>query len=380
MSSPSPIWSERVRPVRAAAAALALIATQVFLAMPAHAAPVPLPVASVVSAGGKTTLVVDLSAASRAGKDATVTLDGADQPATLTPVLSAGLALSLVADTSKASEASLPAWLSGAARFILEAPATTDAVMIGDSVPAKVIVGPQRGALEVVRGLDKVAAQGPRDTAAALKLAAAQFPAAAAGRRVVVYYTAAPDAGGISAAALAAEYRATQTMLVVVGTADTSSYWSRATAPTGGFFAPAGNPVVVPALDQVQTQLDSRYLVQFATPPARPATVSVTVHTADLTLAGDVAVPGPDPAVAESSAADAGDSTGSGLRTGLLWGAIAVVLLALLAGVFVLLRKRSDPPSPPGRAAVPQPRAQGRATIPGTPSADEGDDRSSARG
>lgn len=351
--------------MRAAVAALALIATQifatqVFLAAPAEAATVPLPVASVVSAGGKTTLVVDLSASSRAGKDATVTLNGADQPATLTPVLSAGLALSLVADTSKASEASLPAWLSGAARFILEAPAATEAVVIGDSLPAKVVVGPQRGALEIVRGLDKVTAQGPRDTAAALKLAAGQFPAAAAARRVVVYYTAAPDAGGISAPALAAEYRAAQTMLVVVGTADTSSYWSQATAPTGGFFAPAGNPVVVPALDQVQTQLDSRYLVQFATPPARPATVSVTVHTADLTLAGDVPIPGADPAVADSSAA--GDSTGSGLRTGLLWGAIAAVLLALIAGAFVVLRKRSDPP---------EPAARGRATVPDTPAADE---------
>jgi hypothetical protein len=349
MSSRSPIWSR-------ALAAVALAAVPGLGATPAAAAPVPLPVAAVLSAGGRTTMIVDLSASSRPGRTATVTLNGNAQPATLTPVLSSGLALSLVADTSQASAASLPAWLSGAARLMLEAPSGTTAVVIGDSVPAKVVVGPQPGPLEIVRGLDQIAASGPRDTAAALKLAAGQFPRAAAGRRVAVYYTSAPDAGGISASELAAEFRATQTMLVVVGTADTSSYWAQATAPTGGFFAPAGNPVVVPALDQVQTQLRGRYLVQFATPSALPATVSVTVNAGGVTFGGDVAVPVADPAPAGStpSGAAAAD-TGSGLRTALLWGAIAVVLLALVAGAVVVLRRRPGAPGPvaAGRAAVP---------------------------
>ncbi len=356
MSSRSPIWSERLLSAAATVAVLTLTGAAPASAAPSTA-PVPLPVAAVLSAGGKTTMIVDLSDSSRTGKSATVTLNGADQPATLTPVLSAGLALSLVADTSQASAASLPAWLSGAARLILEVPYSTDAVVIGDSAPAKVVVAPQRGALEVVRGLDKVAAQGTRDTASALKLAAGQFPDAAAGRRVAVYYTAAPDAGGISPAALAAEFRATQTLLVVVGTADAGSYWARATAPTGGFFAPAGSPVVVPALDQVQTQLKGRYLVQFATPPALPATVSVQVQTGDLTFTGDVAVPGADPAPAPA-ASSAADDRGSGLRTGLLAGAIAVVLLALIAGAVVVLRpRRRNPTAPPASAESTRPEA-----------------------
>ncbi len=351
MSSRSPIWSDRLLSAAAAIAALTLTG-----AAPSPAA-VPLPVTAVLSAGGRTTMIVDLSDSSRAGRSATVTVNGAHQPATLTPVLSAGLALSLVADTSQASAASLPAWLSGAARLILEVPYSTEAVVIGDSAPAKVVVGPQRGALEIVRGLDRVAARGTRDTAAALKLAAAQFPDAAPGRRMAVYYTAAPDAGGMSAAALAAEFRATQTMLVVVGTADTSSYWAQATAPTGGFFAPAGNPVVVPALDQVQTLLKGRYLVQFATPPALPATASVTVATGDLTLAGNVAVPGADPALAPEATPAPADDTGSGLRTGLLTGAIAVVLLALIAGAVVVLRpRRQNRTVPPAAAEGTRPK------------------------
>jgi len=68
-------------------------------------------------------------------------------------------------------------------------------------------------------------------------------------------------------------FRATGTILVVVGTANADTYWARAAAATGGFFAPAGNPVVVPALDQVETILRGRYLVQFPTPstlPGRP--------------------------------------------------------------------------------------------------------------
>jgi hypothetical protein len=336
-------------------AALALIAAQCFLAAPAEAA-VPLPVSAAYTAGGKTTLVVDLSASSEPGRSATVTLRGADQPATLIPALSPGLALSLVVDTSQASAASLPAWLSGAARLILEAPDETDAVVISDSAPAAVVVAPQRGALEVVRGLDKVASHGTRDTANALKLAAGQFPHAAAGRRVAVYYTSAADAGGISAAALGAEFRATQTMLVVVGTADNNPYWAEATAATGGFFAPAGNPAVVPALDQVQAQLRGRYLVQFATPAALPATVSVKVTTGDLTMVGDVPVPSAD----RAPGAGADDGSGSGLRTGLLWGAIAAVVLALIAGAVVLLRRRAEPEVAQGRATVPEQQERSR--------------------
>lgn len=359
MSSRSPIWSDRRRSLRAAAAALALTAVPILPAAPARAA-VPLPVTAVLSAGGRTTLVVDLSASGRAGKTAVVTINGADQPATLTPVLSPGLALSMVVDTSTASAASLPPWLSGAARFVLEAPPSTDTVVITDSAPAKVVIGPQRSALEVVRGLDTIVARGTRDTATALKLAAGQFPDAAPGRRTVLYYTSAPDAGGIGAAALGAEFRATQTMLVVVGTAGTSPYWTEATAATGGFFAPAGNPVVVPALDQVQTQLSGRYLVQFATPPDLPATAAVTVTTGDLTLSGDVPLPVADPPAAVAATGD----NGSGLRTGLLWGAITAVLLALIAGAVVVLRKRAEPDVAKGRASVP-------AAIPDSSRADE---------
>jgi hypothetical protein len=373
MSSRSRIRSDR-RPLRAAAALLvALIAVQCN-GVAAFAAPVPLPVAAVLVSGAQTSLVVDLSASTGAGRrSVAVTRDGSPQPAKLVPVVADGLAVTIVVDTSSAGAATLPAWLSAAARFILEAPSTTDAVVIGDSAPAAAITAPQRGPTGVVRALTSVRAHGERDTAAALSLAARQFPAAVAGRRVVVLYTTASDAGGGSAEALAARFRAGGTILVVVGTAGGDPYWPNAASATGGFFAPAGNPVVIPALDQVETTLRGRYLVQFPTPPRLPAQVSVRVGTGDLTLTADPIVT-PAPASAPPSSED---SSRIWVVAG-LGVAAAGLVFGLVVAVVRWRRRRSPPaagevpdehvpdPTPPPSPASPMGVARGRAAVPGT--------------
>jgi hypothetical protein len=361
---------------RLTAVLLALLASQLLLISPAAAA-VPLPVAGVLVGGAQTSVVVDLSASTRPGRGkATVTRDGLPQPARLIPVMSSGLAVTLVVDTSSAGAATLPAWLSAAARFALEAPAGTQSVVIGGSAPAGPITSAQHGPTGIVAALDQVRAHGTRDIGAALALAARQFPAVPAGRRVVVLYTTAADAGGESALAVSVRFRTAGTILVVVGTADGGSYWAGATAETGGFFAPAGDPVVVPALDQVETTLRGRYLVQFPTPPTLPAPVSVGVNTGDLRLSGDALVAVP-PSVADVEPAPADR------RTVVIWALFGAALLAVIAtAVLVLLRAMRRPPPPAwpvrasrpasmgartaalGRAAAPGAVARGRAAVP----------------
>jgi VWA domain-containing protein len=376
MSSRSRIRSDR-RPLRAAVLLLALAAAQCFGPAPALAA-IPLPVAAVLTAGPQTLLVVDLSASAGAGsRSVSVTRDGAAQPATLIPVVSADLAVTLVVDASRAGAATLPAWLSAGARFVLEAPGRSQSAVIVATSPAAVIAGPQRGATEIVRALSTVRARGDRDTAAALTLATRQFPATPPGRRVVVLYTTATDAGGEPATALGARFRSTGTILVVVGTADADPYWADAAAATGGFFSPAGSPVVVPALDQVQTTLRGRYLVQFPTPPSLPELVTARVKAGALTLTGDAVIPAPPAAPAPPARARPG------------WWRIAVpaALIAALAAIamaaVIPLRRRSrqsqvtKSAQPPEPAPEPDPRpeppvaaavavARGRASVPGT--------------
>jgi len=359
--------------VRAAALVCAVIAVQFpGAAAPAAPAPlpVPLPVTAVLVSGAQTALVVDLGASTRTGRrSVTVTRDGAAERATLVPVVADGLAVALVVDTSAAGAATLPAWLSAAARFILEAPATTQAVVIADSAPAAVTIGPQRGPTGIVRALTSVRARGERDTAAALGLAVRQFPGTAAGRRVVVLYTTGADAGGEGARALAARFRASGTILVVVGTVTDSPYWASVAAATGGFFAPSGDPVVIPALDQVKTTLNGRYLVQFPTPPVLPTRVSVRINTGDLTLTGDAIVAAP--AAAARAATDR-----SRIRSAVVPGlAVAGLAVVVIAAVLLLRRRRSRPrpAAPPDEyAADPPPPwvVRGRAAVPGaTPSA-----------
>ena len=348
---------------------LALLAVQLPGAA-ATAAPVPLPVTAVLVGGAETALVVDLSASTRPGRrSVSVTRDGIPQRADLVPVMADGLAVALVVDTSAAGAAALPAWLSAAARFILEAPPTTAAVVIADSAPAAVAVGPRRGPTDVVRGLTPVRAHGDRDTAAALRLAVRQFPATAVGRRVVILYTTGADAGGERAGTLAARFRANGTILVVVGTAAGGPYWADVAAATGGFFAPAGDPVVVRALDQVKTTLGGRHLVRFPTPPTLPSRVSVRIDTGDLSLTGD--------AIVAATPAPAARTATTGRRW--IWAVAAVTAAGLAAAVVVVavvLRRRrrtrpgrADPPSPwvvRGSAAVPGPVARGRAEVPET--------------
>lgn len=367
MSSPSHPRPDR-RAVRVAAFLLVMAVVQGYGPHPAAAA-VPLPDIAVLPGTEQTTLVVDLGASTGpvAGKTALITVAGAQQQAPLAPVVSDRLAVAFVIDSSMAGGAALPAWLSAAARFILETPAGTQAAAVADTMPPTLIAPPQRGPTGIVRALSGVRAGGQRSTSEALTLAKAQFPAGPTGHRVVVVYTSAADAGGESAAALSSRFKQAGTILIVVGSARDSPYWSDAARATGGFFAPAGTPVVVPALDQVATTLRGRYLVQFPTPRALPAQVSVRIDTGKLVLTGDVVVP-----------ADSGRSgLTSRFRVQVALATIAGCLVIFIAAVLMVRRRSARPravPSAQGEststvvredAAVAGPIARGRASVPG---------------
>lgn len=371
MSSPSHPRPDR-RAVRVAAFLLVMAVVQGYGPRPAAAA-VPLPAIAVLPGAEQTTLVVDLGASTGpvAGKTALITVDGgAPQQAPLAPVVSDRLAVAFVIDTSMAGGAALPAWLSAAARFILETPAGTQAAAVADTSPPSLIAPPQRGPTGIVRALSAVRAGGQRSTSDALTLAKAQFPASPAGHRVVMVYTGAAEAGGESAGALSARFKQAGTILIVVGSAGDSPYWSDAARATGGFFAPAGRPVVVPALDQVATTLRGRYLVRFPTPPTLPARVSVRIDTGKLVLTGDVVVP----------ADDGRSGLTSRFRIEVAVATIAGCLLVFVAAVLMVRRRSSRPRAVPpvvregtavagtiarGRASVPGAVVQGRAAVPG---------------
>jgi len=344
------------------------------------AAAVPLPAIAVLPGTQQTSLVVDLGASTEsvADKTAQITIAGARQTAPLLPVVSARLAVTFVIDTSADGGTALPAWLSAAARFILEAPAGTQAAVVTDTSPPSLISPPQRGPTGIVRALSGIRAGGQRSTSDALTLAKAQFPASPTGRRAVVVYTSAADAGGESAAALGARFQQAGTMLIVVGGVADSAYWPEAARATGGFFAPAGKPVAVPALDQVATTLRGRYLVQFPTPEALPARASVRIETGKLILTGDVVIPA---RVAGSRAGRPG--LASRYRVELALATAAVGVLVVIAAV-LLIRRRTARTGAAATATVARGRAsvaeaavraraarpgglvQGRAAVPGT--------------
>ncbi len=322
---------------------------------PAPSAAVPLQVVAAIPGDPETSLVVDLGAGTKPAEKVSVTLAGAPLRATVTPVLADRMAVALVVDASEAGAAALPGWLSAAARFALELPATARTAVVTDTAPPAVVTTPGPGAIGVVGALNAVRAAGRRNTSDALTLAAEQVRAGPAASRLVMLYTTSPDAGGESAAALSARLTAAGTMLVVAGAAAGSAYWSGVSRATGGFFAPAAVPVVVPALDQVATTLRARHRVTFPTPQNRPAAVSVSVDAGDLTLTADTVVP-----------ADAGAAPRPASGGGTGWWAILLMGLLAVAGAAaaaaVLLWRRSTGPDTHPPPLV----ARGRATVPGT--------------
>ena len=354
MSSRSQLPRDR-RAVRLAAFLLVIVVAQGYGPAPAAAA-IPLPVIAVLPGDGQTSLVVDLGAgtAPTGRTTAVITVDGVPKTAQLAPVVSDHLAVALVIDTSEAGRTTLPAWLSAAARFILETPAETQAVVVADTSPPALIAAPQRGAMGIVSALDGVRAGGQRRTSDALTLALRRLPASPPGQRVVIVYTTAATAGGDSAAALSGRFQQAGAILVVVGSSVDSSYWSDATRATGGFFAPAGTPVVVPALDQVETTLQDRYLVRFPTPRVLPAWASVRINAGKLTLTGDVLIP-------EKAAGIHGSPPprgAPGLRINLASVVIAGLLVLIAAALIVLRRSRRvrDTGLAPTSHDVPAPR------------------------
>ncbi|MEV4351655.1 hypothetical protein AB0J83_44930 [Actinoplanes sp. NPDC049596] len=336
VGAPAPTAPDRVPPPIKAVRTPPLPAKAVETS-PATRDAVPLPVKAVLGDERQTTVVVDLTASTRAGPRS-AEVDG--RAAELAPLMSDGLAVTVVVDTTGGAEA--PAWLSAAARFVLEAPAAARVTLIGEAAPAEVVAAPHEGPAGIVAALDGLRGGGRRDTANALELAARQFPDVPAGRKLAVVYTGAADAGGPSATALAERFRTAGVILVVATTARDSPYWTAATEATGGFFAPAGQPVVVPALDQIATTLRGRYLVRFPTPDRA---VPLRVTTPDLALTAEVSPSDPDT---------------SGFPLGRLLIATGTLGLLVAGALIFWARARRQRRPPPiviahGRAAVPPP-------------------------
>lgn len=330
------------RAIRLTAPVLAVLAV-LWLAAPGAAAvptgptTVPLPDVTVLSVGRQVSLVVDVAGGAQPVPpgSVSVTVAGVRAPATVVPVMSNQLAVGIVVDASQVDGSELASWLSAAARFVLEAPASAHAAVVADATPPLVLAGLQQGPVDLVRALSGVQAHGQRRTSDALTLAVRQLPPTPAMPRLVILYTGAADAGGEASDALAARLSSENVLLVVVTTATDTRYWSSATRPTGGFLAPAGTSAVVPALDQVATTLRTRYLIAFPAPAHLPATASVRVDLRDVTMSADVVVPAKDAATRPEHGRAFALPTW--MRVTLVTGAIACALV-LLVGMAVQRR------------------------------------------
>jgi hypothetical protein len=331
--SSSPRYRRDRHAARFAALALMVCAVQWLAATGASAADLTVVAALPPTPDRHVSLVVDTGAVPGA---ASVAVGGAARAATVTPVISDQLAVALVVDASQADSSTLQAWLSGATRFVLEAPAAARAVVIRNAAPPTVEAPLQQGAAEAVRALSGIRPHGARRTAEALRLATQQLGRSAAGPRLVLLYTTARDVDGVSANDLAARLLHAQALLVVVSTTADTGYWTQVTRATGGFLAPAQPSVLVPAMDQVAVQLRNRYLITFPAPDRLPAPVSVRIDTPAGRLTADTVVPvAPSPVQEPASEGAVAQSRGMHLFLPL-----ALTVLALGVGAALVLARR----------------------------------------
>src|SRR2546423_472599 len=139
--------STRPRPrLRALGVLLALV--------PAGPTTVPLPGVTVLPvADRQVSLVVDIAGGPRPLPLEAVSVDvaGTRQPAMFVPVMSDQLAPSVVVDVSQAGGAGLASWLSGAARFVLDAPAGARTAVAADPTPPAALAPAPGGPGETLR-------------------------------------------------------------------------------------------------------------------------------------------------------------------------------------------------------------------------------------
>jgi hypothetical protein len=349
MSSSTPCRRDR-RLAQLAALILAVCVIQSLLAGTALALPLP-PITVQPPTARGVPLVVDVGSLAQP-QSVSVSVGGAQQPRTVMPVVSDRLSATLVVDASADAGPALPALLSGAARFVIDAPAAARSAVVADTTPPVPVVPLQADTAGTVRALQAVKAHGQRQTVAALGLAVNQLLTNVDGPRVIVLYTTAPDAGGSPAEDISARLLARHVILVVVSTAPGTTYWSTVAQATGGFLAPAKVSSVAPALDQVDAMLRARYLLNIPTPARLPAQVSVRIDMGPLILSGDAVVPAPPPAPGREPAPLAWARTPLGIA------AIAVSVLAVVAAALLTLQWRRH-------QTASQRRDQPRRTIPG---------------
>ena len=259
---------------------------------------------------GRSRLTVDMPGDEETPGSVTVTVGGAPQAARVVPLLSDRTATVVVVDASDAGGPQLQPGLSGSASLVLTAPPAARSALVADKDPPAVVAPLAVGSSDTLRGLTTVRPGGARRTAAALDLALQQLPPGPDDPRVVVLYTAAPDAGGPSAADLAARLtEAGAVLAVVVPAPDVPTYWAATAAATGGT-AVATRSGVIAAFDALAAALRTRCLVTFPVPHVLPFAAVVHADTPQGPVTADAVVSPPVAAVG-STAARSPESGGS---------------------------------------------------------------------
>jgi hypothetical protein len=337
-----------------AAGALAVVAGALVWAAPVGAATT-LDVVAVVPGDAEVTLVVGVDPPPSLAQPGTFEVASGDSgqlPTDARPVLGPQLAAATVLDTSAAGAGDLQNGINGSTNLLLQLPDGVRNLVIADGGDAPRTLSPlTQGATEAVAALNSAHADGNRHTGAALDAAAAGLPPEAGRSRLVLLYTGAPDAGGEPADQLGRRLARAGVVLAVVTTGPGQRYWSDAAGVTGGVVVPTTGAASLKPFDQLASALRSRFVLTFPRPSTLPATVRVSMTVAGQTVSRSAMVP-------EVSAETAAPPTGKSGPSPWMWVLGALVLLALIGGGLLLIRRRWPAPvgAPQrGPAGTPEP-------------------------
>lgn len=289
--------------------------------------------------------------------------NGRKLPSRLQPLLSERSAFGVVVDASMAGSASLEGGgQSGVAGLLLQLPAQSPTAVVADRRPPTVAAGTAAGVSDDLLAVSDLRGSGARATSAAITLALSRLPAGPGAQRVVVLFTGARDAGGESAAELAARLGREGAVLAVVSTHPDGRYWSQVARATGGVAVVTAPVRAITAFDRVADALRGRYVVTFPRPVAATAQTTVRFDTDEGRVLVPVAVPAAlAPAKAEVStrvgapAAPSGDAGRPDRRW--LWLLLTVEAAIAVAVMTMRLRRRGGTHGAEPAAATAAPAA-----------------------
>jgi hypothetical protein len=273
-----------------------------------------------------------------------VQVGNASVPVTVTPMASPGLSVAIVIDAASDVPAdTLQAVQSGATDFLLSLPIGAKSMVISAGTEPRVVAPLSTEPVEALSAISALRPRGTRSVAAGVLLATESLTAAPAGPRAIIVFSNGTDEPGPIPADVADSISRASAAVSVIQTRE-NDFWDDVLQRSGGHVLITSPRDVVQSFRRASAAMSNQYVIAFDTPTPLPRPAEIVVRTGDVESTTVVQLPRAGESGA-AAAADGREPAKTDTEVVLLSGMAAGLLLAVLAVIALIRRRRQSLPS-----------------------------------